>query len=223
MQCVSNWLVELGELDATFRKADIAQLKSFITKDRDTLRRPYARKESKFARRTLFFASVNETNFLHDTTGNRRFWTIECVAINFKHGLDMQQVWAELYEAYCKGEQDYQQGNPKQWTLNADEMDALNDTNRDYEAVNPVHDTIDRMYDWDSPPHLWTTPMSATEIITQHANDKPNKADANTAASYVTKQYGVQWKKVGKNRDKRWMMPTKARHRLGDNDNDTPL
>ena len=31
MQCVRNWIVELGELDATFRKSDIASLKSFIT------------------------------------------------------------------------------------------------------------------------------------------------------------------------------------------------
>ena len=30
MQCVRNWIVELGELDATFRKSDIASLKSFI-------------------------------------------------------------------------------------------------------------------------------------------------------------------------------------------------
>jgi putative DNA primase/helicase len=27
-QVVSHWLVELGELDATFRKSDIAQLKA---------------------------------------------------------------------------------------------------------------------------------------------------------------------------------------------------
>lgn len=212
-QCVANWLVELGELDATFRKADIAQLKSFITKERDTLRRPYARADSKFGRRTLFFASVNETNFLHDTTGNRRFWTIECAQINFKHGLDMQQVWAELYEIYQQGERDYIAGNPKQWTLTPEELDALNDTNRDYEAVNPVHDLIDKEYDWDAPRAAWSHPMSATEIITTHSNDKPNKADANTAASYVVKQYGVEIRKVGKNRDKRWMMPPKMRHR----------
>ena len=53
MQCVRNWIVELGELDATFRKSDIASLKSFITSDRDVLRRPYARLESEFARRPV--------------------------------------------------------------------------------------------------------------------------------------------------------------------------
>src|SRR5690606_1586799 len=44
-QCVSYWLVELGELDSTFRKSDVAQLKAFLTKRSDTLRMAYARRE----------------------------------------------------------------------------------------------------------------------------------------------------------------------------------
>ncbi|TXH55984.1 MAG: hypothetical protein E6Q97_07585, partial [Desulfurellales bacterium] len=91
--CISNWLVELGELDATFRKSDIAQLKSFITADRDIIRMPYARRESVFPRQTIFFASVNQREFLHDET-NRRFWVIPCASIKARHNLDMQQVWA---------------------------------------------------------------------------------------------------------------------------------
>ena len=44
MIACSNWIVELGELDATFRKSDIAQLKGFLTKNKYLLRRPYDRK-----------------------------------------------------------------------------------------------------------------------------------------------------------------------------------
>ena len=83
MQCVRNWIVELGELDATFRKSDIASLKSFITSDRDVLRRPYARLESEFARRTVFLHRLTQSNFT--TQGNRRFWTIECEYIDYNH------------------------------------------------------------------------------------------------------------------------------------------
>ena len=36
---VSHWLVELGELDGTFRKSDIARLKGFISADFDQFRR----------------------------------------------------------------------------------------------------------------------------------------------------------------------------------------
>jgi len=37
---VCHWLVEIGELDSSFKK-DVARLKGFITGDRDKVRRPY--------------------------------------------------------------------------------------------------------------------------------------------------------------------------------------
>jgi putative DNA primase/helicase len=44
MTAVSHWLVEVGELDSSFKK-DVARLKGFLTSDSDKLRRPYARGE----------------------------------------------------------------------------------------------------------------------------------------------------------------------------------
>ena len=138
-QSVTNWIVELGEVDATFKKADIAQLKAFITKDSDELRLPYQREPSQYARRTVFLASVNEDQFLQDPTGNRRFWTIACEAINSDHGLDMQQVWAEILELYNQGES---------WMLNSDELAILNTSNEDHESINPVEEKIIEMFDF---------------------------------------------------------------------------
>ena len=42
-QAGSHWIVQLGEIEATFRKSDINQLKAFVTKKRDELRLPYDR------------------------------------------------------------------------------------------------------------------------------------------------------------------------------------
>ena len=70
------WIAELGELDASFRKADIARLKSYLTESSDKIRLPYARKDSVLKRRTVFAATVNDPQFLIDDTGNRRWWTI---------------------------------------------------------------------------------------------------------------------------------------------------
>jgi len=107
MSTVSHWVVELGELDSTFRKADLAQLKAFITKSQDTLRRPYARKDSTFPRRTVFAGTVNDSEFLHDPTGNRRFWPIDVHAINRDTSIDYQQLWAEVKTWYDAGEKWY--------------------------------------------------------------------------------------------------------------------
>jgi putative DNA primase/helicase len=137
-QCVTNWLVELGEVDATFRKADIAHLKAFLTKDTDVLRLAYSRKTSEFARRTVFFASVNQEDYLNDPTGNRRFWTIECEAIHHSHNLPMQQIWAEFYELWKKGES---------YFLTHEELFKLNSRNEDFTAKDPFEDLVLQKYD----------------------------------------------------------------------------
>lgn len=206
MSCVSNWIVELGEVDATFRKADIAALKGFISKQRDSLRRPYARTESKYPRRTVFFASVNDEQFLHDPTGNTRWWTIAVDHLDNTHTIDVQQLWAEVLTLFRSGET---------WHLSREELDVLNDHNREHESINPVHERIDKAFDWDSMPTLWTVPMRATEICERAGIERPTKQDVNTAAAYVTQRHGVKRVKKGKDRSTVWMMPPMRREREG--------
>lgn len=199
---VSKWIVELGEVDATFRKSDIAALKAFISREYDELRLPYARTESRFARRTVFFASVNDEQFLHDPTGNTRWWTLHAVALGEPSKLDMQQVWAEVKSLYDAGES---------WHLDRVELDALNGHNREHEAINPVHELIDRAFDWDAPRTLWTKGMRATEIALSVGIDKPTQKQVNEAAAYVVARYEVETRRVGKDRNKVWMMPSLLR------------
>ena len=47
---------------------------------------------------------MNDYEFLHDPTGNRRFWPIDAQAITFDTSLDYQQLWAEAKTWYDKGE-----------------------------------------------------------------------------------------------------------------------
>lgn len=190
-QCVSNWLVELGELDATFRKSDIAALKAFLTKDRDILRRAYARKESEFARRTVFFASVNPREFLHDPTGNRRYWTIECESLDHDHGIDMQQCWAQVYEAMFKvGES---------WFLTPGEMDMLNDHNKLFEVIDPIEELIANGLDWNSDIYYWTW-TSASEVLRALGRDTPTQAEATRAAHVIRARNGKRSRKMSGNR-----------------------
>ena len=95
---LSAWICELGELDATFKKSDIEALKAFITQTTDSIRPPYARKTNDYARGTIFYATVNEQQFLQDSE-NRRFWILE--VDHFRNGqLDAAQLWAEVKQIY---------------------------------------------------------------------------------------------------------------------------
>jgi predicted P-loop ATPase len=104
IQGTATFICELGELDATTRKSDVAQLKAFLTRSVDVYRSPYGRQREVYARRTIFGATVNPDSFLVDDTGNRRFWVVPVSAVNADHGIDMQQVWAEAMHRAHAGE-----------------------------------------------------------------------------------------------------------------------
>lgn len=185
-QACSFWLVELGELDATFRKSDIAALKSFLTRDRDVLRRAYAKRESEFARRTVFFASVNPREFLHDITGNRRYWTIECEHINHSHDIDMQQVWAEFHHLWSKGES---------WFLQPDEMAELNAHNTEFEVRDPIEDRLMSKLDWSAPTAAWRW-MTVLDVLVEVGVDRPERNQLNTAGHIIRRLNGNTAKKT---------------------------
>jgi putative DNA primase/helicase len=100
----STFITELGELDATYRKSDIAALKAFLTRDRDIYRSPYAKKSETYPRRTIFAATVNPSQFLADDTGNRRFWVMPVGQCEMLDSSQCQQLWAQAVALAQAGE-----------------------------------------------------------------------------------------------------------------------
>lgn len=89
-QLQGAWIMEIGEL-AGLKKAEVESIKDFISKDVDTFRVAYGRKNEKFPRQTVFFGTTNEENFLRDATGNRRFWPVMANAGNVR-----KSIWDDL-------------------------------------------------------------------------------------------------------------------------------
>ena len=151
---VGHWIVELGELDGTFKKSDIAALKAFITQPVDKIRRPYAIAESQMARRTVLGASVNEPDFLSDPTGNRRFWTVPTEGFMHNHGVDMQQLWAEVLLLAQAGEG---------WSLSRTEIAELSDHNEGFTAADPWVERVTTTFAWNDPSAAWQE-VTATQV-----------------------------------------------------------
>lgn len=212
---IGRWMVELGELDATFRKSDIARLKSFISQDRDEIRRPYDRLESTYQRRTVFFASVNPKHFLADDTGNVRWWTIPVTRINYEHEIDMQQVWAEVAQLYREGER---------WWMNAEEEAMLEQVNKEHEAIDPVEEMILMRYEWGCDRPAAYTDRTATQVLQEIGYDKPNKSQTTHCAGVLRKLTGKPARKSGSNR--LFSLPPKVPnpdHRRFNDDDDRPF
>ena len=100
-----TWINELGELNG-MTKSETNAVKQFLSKTDDIYREPYGRKTVNFPRRCVFFGTTNDSEFLKDKTGNRRFWPVD-VGINKPSknvftGLEaeLDQIWAEAVTAY---------------------------------------------------------------------------------------------------------------------------
>lgn len=97
---LTYFIWEVDELGSTTKKSDVEALKSFITTPVITIRPSYARNDIRKRPMASFVGTVNDdgVGFLPDTTGNRRFLTVEITNIDFGYtSLDVDQIWAEAF------------------------------------------------------------------------------------------------------------------------------
>ena len=98
-----SWILEMGEL-SSLRKSELNLVKNFLSRTDDIFRASYGRRAQKYPRRCAFFGTANDTNFLRDETGNRRFWPIDCSIYKPKKSIfndlndELDQIWAEACE-----------------------------------------------------------------------------------------------------------------------------
>ena len=146
------WIMEVGEL-AGMRKAEAETIKLYISKQVDRFRPAYGRRLQEFPRQCVFIGTTNETQFLRDTTGNRRFWVVDTPN---KPTRDLwteltpevvRLIWAEAVQLYKAGEALY---------LSRELEATAREVQTAYEEENPkagiIADYLDRLLpeDWDT-------------------------------------------------------------------------
>lgn len=103
MQQISeNMLINLDELE-NLNRSEIGALKEIVTKSEIKVRKAYGHHHEKMPRRASFAGSVNNTQFLNDTTGSRRFLCFEVMDIDYKHKIDLDKVYAQAYYLFKNG------------------------------------------------------------------------------------------------------------------------
>ena len=156
-QCIKYWVCELGELDSTFKR-DLAKLKAFITEQMDEFRRPYGLVPIKYPRKTSFYATVNNEEFLKDESGNRRYWVIPVEKIDFEliDEIDVYQLWGEVMNIREEGiETTY---------LTQGEMNMLNSSNSNFKVLGQLEIIIDKFFVWEANKDMWQW-MPSKDII----------------------------------------------------------
>lgn len=124
---IGSWIVELSEMQAS-TKADNDMIKAFLSRREDKFRAPYGRRTEIFPRQCVFAATTNDSIFLKDRTGGRRFMPVFCKGENIAlfDELDEKEigrVWAEALYAY---------GSDKNLLLPADSAKAAKELQEEH-------------------------------------------------------------------------------------------
>lgn len=142
------WIVESPELKG-LSKSDIDSTKAFLSKTSDRYRGAYEAHTGEYPRQCVFFGSTNETAFLRDDTGNRRFWVVPCHQkqntlsplmrdLIEGDGEYIRQVWAEAYDAYKEGQS---------VVLTPEEEAQMREDRKEFEFENPFEEELRRYLD----------------------------------------------------------------------------
>jgi len=110
------------------RPRDAETVKAFLSAPRDHYRPPYGRVAVDEPRQVVFVGTTNETGFLNDATGSRRFWPVKVKEIRILElSAARDQLWAEAVHALRQGERWWLEENGEQDLTSAHEEFAAED------------------------------------------------------------------------------------------------
>ncbi len=103
LQLFGAWIIEWSELSGMGR-SELETVKQFISRQVESLRRPYGHHTEDVPRSCVFAGTTNNDEYLADDTGNRRFWPVKVGTINLNQlQKDRDQLWAEAVRCYENG------------------------------------------------------------------------------------------------------------------------
>lgn len=186
MELTNTLICNINEIDTVFSPKTYSEFKQFLDKTVDKVVLPYGAASTDVLRRTVFIGSTNRYQLFSDTTGNRRFMLIDARSFNFKHSIDLNQLWAEAYHYYKQGESWWLDDNDvvaQQRLANINALDTMNEE---------VVDKLNNMFD-SSKPDNWMTwetytfPRIVTLLgLTFGRNSREHKIVKQTIAQWLS-------------------------------------
>lgn len=113
------WINEVGELTG-MSKSESNAVKQFLSRTEDIYREAYGKRTMPYPRRCVFFGTTNDTEFLRDRTGNRRFWPVDVGLVQPTKSVfrdlagEVDQIYAEAFVRWQLGEQLYLTGEAEE-------------------------------------------------------------------------------------------------------------
>ena len=131
------WLIEVPEIDKTFKRACASELKAFMTLRQEWIRPLYANLPILLPRHSLMAGTTNEHEFFTDSTGNRRYWIVSVTVPKIDSAWlveNRDRIWGAAVNAYRNGEQ---------WWLSETEEAEQKGQNQEFQLEHPWHGAIE--------------------------------------------------------------------------------
>lgn len=121
------WVNEVGELTG-MSKSESNAVKQFLSRTEDIYREAYGKRTMPYPRRCVFFGTTNDSEFLRDRTGNRRFWPVDVGLVQPVKSVfrdlepEVDQIYAEAFVRWQLGEQLYLTGEAEELSKSQQEV-----------------------------------------------------------------------------------------------------
>ncbi|MEI2659435.1 MAG: VapE domain-containing protein [Bifidobacterium adolescentis] len=130
-----------------------------------------------------------------DPTGNSRWWTLPLTAINYQHGIDMQQVFAQLAVDF---------DDDAQWWPTKDEEALLDSCNSEHRSISVIRERLMPMIDLDRKGQPGLPAMTSMELLKKLEVEHPKNGDAKEMTAILREVLGPS-KKI--NGAQKWRVP----------------
>lgn len=185
------FLINLDEMDS-LTASNTERLKEIITATEIKERRPYGHFDQIMPRRASFMGSVNNKQFLQDTTGNRRFLCFDVKEIDFLHNIKIDMVYAQA--KHLLG-----QGFP--YFFNTKETEEVTEHNEQFQAISPVEEMIVKCFEpvdiEKESPALKLTATEIAEYLGKRSTFFINDANIQKIGRIMKKHHFVRIKHQG--------------------------
>lgn len=129
-------IVEFSEGE-TLSRSEVKKMKAVITMDRDDFRIPYKHYVESFPRRCVFGMTTNESEYLKDDTGNRRWLPVTALKTDIEWLQEnREQLFAEAYHRVITKNEVY-------WEFPKEATEA---EQKKRELINPMSEAIQYWY-----------------------------------------------------------------------------
>ncbi|WP_160171349.1 virulence-associated E family protein [Kozakia baliensis] len=190
-----KWLIEVAEMSA-LDKSDANALKSFITRAVERYRPSYGRTDIKQPRQCVFVGTTNQSAYLRDETGARRFWPIE---VGISGPIDIERLTMEREQLFAEALAAWENGE-KYWPTTKEQEDT-------YATEQEKRQETD---EWGSVVMAYLMDKQSSKIrildIAEYALDiKPKDVGTTTSRRLASIMRKLGWERTHTEYGKRWV------------------